>query len=768
MFVPRSGEVPAEVTTVLTDQRTLVFVLAHAGRADAARPRHGQAGRREPHPHRRRRPRWPTRRSGRRTPRCSSPRARSARSCTSSSRGPSAQEPVRQARAYVRQRRRPARACRRRRRAASSARAPRPTRPRPSRRRARAGGAGGSCCSSGWSSCSRPAAAYVFGVRATEIENRRLTPFPSLSAGWEFFPQVSAWATDHLPLRDRAVAANTGCRSRCSASRRSTAVPPRAARPGRWRPRPAGGRSQERVFPKVLQGQDGWLFLGADVCGAVRAAAAARRDARRARPLRRAGPRGRQDLRLHRRARQVDDEPRQDARDLRRRRLRARGQAGLLGADADDPPVGYVDLKARARAGAGARAARTSGGRPTPTGRSAARSSTRRSSPTRSTRRCGAPAASSPTGPDRAAGRPRRAARHAAHGRGARLAPASATACTVTERAGDHAAPRRPPARRCYTPPTLILGDSFTQSSLSLLSPLFASARIVQPATATDDPPALVSAVAVVRHDRARDRRALGRRRRRPDHRRGLPRRARAGARRRAARAADGRDDHDDPSGRGQRGRPAAVLPGRAGHRPRGVGRAAGAALHDRRELAVPQRHERRPEQRHVLPAGGVRRRRRRGARPGGAAPGARADGAAVRDDLAPGRRRRAAARRGHGQPVRPLPATTCCSATRSASCTSTSSRSSPTTPTCGRVADNYGVPFRHIPVTRETKPRPRPSCSSSCAPRGSSWSCSPATCRSCPTGCAASCAAGRSTSTTRCCRASRAPGPTTRPTTAG
>ena len=28
MFVPRFGEVPTEVTTVLTDQRTLVFVLA--------------------------------------------------------------------------------------------------------------------------------------------------------------------------------------------------------------------------------------------------------------------------------------------------------------------------------------------------------------------------------------------------------------------------------------------------------------------------------------------------------------------------------------------------------------------------------------------------------------------------------------------------------------------------------------------------------------------------------------------------------------------
>ncbi len=46
-----------------------------------------------------------------------------------------------------------------------------------------------------------------------------------------------------------------------------------------------------------------------------------------------------------------------------------------------------------------------------------------------------------------------------------------------------------------WTRPTLVLGDSFTQSSLSLLSPLFRSARIVQPATAVDDPPALVQAV---------------------------------------------------------------------------------------------------------------------------------------------------------------------------------------------------------------------------------------------------------------------------------
>jgi hypothetical protein len=91
MFVPRFGEVPAEVTTVLTDQRTLVFVLGMLvvlmprdlvmGKVvDESRTRiagaHGS----------------PTPRSVRRTPRCSSPPAPSARSCTSSSRPEHAEE----------------------------------------------------------------------------------------------------------------------------------------------------------------------------------------------------------------------------------------------------------------------------------------------------------------------------------------------------------------------------------------------------------------------------------------------------------------------------------------------------------------------------------------------------------------------------------------------------------------------------------------------------------------------------------------------------
>ena len=46
-----------------------------------------------------------------------------------------------------------------------------------------------------------------------------------------------------------------------------------------------------------------------------------------------------------------------------------------------------------------------------------------------------------------------------------------------------------------WTPPTLVLGDSFTQSSRDALAPLFASAQIVHPETANVDAASVVRAV---------------------------------------------------------------------------------------------------------------------------------------------------------------------------------------------------------------------------------------------------------------------------------
>jgi hypothetical protein len=87
-----------------------------------------------------------------------------------------------------------------------------------------------------------PALAGLLGERAGGIENRTLTPFPSLAQGWAFFPHLSQWATDHLPLRDRAVRANS------------------AASEWAFNELPATAGSP----PPVILGRDGWLFFSGD------------------------------------------------------------------------------------------------------------------------------------------------------------------------------------------------------------------------------------------------------------------------------------------------------------------------------------------------------------------------------------------------------------------------------------------------------------------------------------------------------------------------
>lgn len=94
-----------------------------------------------------------------------------------------------------------------------------------------------------------PALAFLAGDRPTAIDNRPLTPLPSLSQGWGAVPQFQAWANDHLPLRSQAVAVATGI---------SQSVFHEAPR--------FGAQSQGGVaYPKVIEGKDGWLFSGDDV-----------------------------------------------------------------------------------------------------------------------------------------------------------------------------------------------------------------------------------------------------------------------------------------------------------------------------------------------------------------------------------------------------------------------------------------------------------------------------------------------------------------------
>lgn len=107
-----------------------------------------------------------------------------------------------------------------------------------------------------------PLAAVVLGARPTEFENRRLAELPSPAQGWGFWQDMSPWATDHLAFRQSAVQATDFI------SRNVFGEPPQFD--GRQnRSGPVGidpdRESHNVVVPPVLEGKNGWLYLGDDV-----------------------------------------------------------------------------------------------------------------------------------------------------------------------------------------------------------------------------------------------------------------------------------------------------------------------------------------------------------------------------------------------------------------------------------------------------------------------------------------------------------------------
>ena len=117
-----------------------------------------------------------------------------------------------------------------------------------------------------------PAVAFVFGERPQAIENRKLAAFPSVSAGWDFFPQFATWATDHLPLRKQAVEGNAALTERVFdeppsyGGGDSAGV---AGVPGTGPGTDSAGAADAAApkYPPVIQGTDGWLYYGGDVSG---------------------------------------------------------------------------------------------------------------------------------------------------------------------------------------------------------------------------------------------------------------------------------------------------------------------------------------------------------------------------------------------------------------------------------------------------------------------------------------------------------------------
>lgn len=104
-----------------------------------------------------------------------------------------------------------------------------------------------------------PAVAALAGVRATEFENRKLAPFPSLSEGWGALPKMGTWAVDHLPGREQAVGVNNAISADLFGEVPGDTAAAKAS----------GGYAQ------VIRGKGDWLFLGDDVTERCRSKAVA-------------------------------------------------------------------------------------------------------------------------------------------------------------------------------------------------------------------------------------------------------------------------------------------------------------------------------------------------------------------------------------------------------------------------------------------------------------------------------------------------------------
>ncbi len=89
-----------------------------------------------------------------------------------------------------------------------------------------------------------PGLAYLAGARPEQLENRPLSPRPSLTEGWGIFGHLNRWTSDHLPLRGSAVRANAAIDEKVFDE------PPAYG---------TGGRSD------VIAAPHGWLFWAQDL-----------------------------------------------------------------------------------------------------------------------------------------------------------------------------------------------------------------------------------------------------------------------------------------------------------------------------------------------------------------------------------------------------------------------------------------------------------------------------------------------------------------------
>ncbi|MEU4801428.1 hypothetical protein [Actinosynnema sp. NPDC023587] len=104
-----------------------------------------------------------------------------------------------------------------------------------------------------------PAVAFVLGAHPREFENRALTGFPGITE----IDRLQPWASDHLPLREQAIgfydAISRGVfgepPARPKSDQGGAVIPTETSKPAKPERPPV-------TFPDVVEGTNGWLYLG--------------------------------------------------------------------------------------------------------------------------------------------------------------------------------------------------------------------------------------------------------------------------------------------------------------------------------------------------------------------------------------------------------------------------------------------------------------------------------------------------------------------------